>query len=253
MNTQSETIEPHEDQSSGSQKNRTAMNPFINDSNSEKQDFQADVKMAQRFLTLLSEGDESIFSFQTFSDKKDKKPFPKILHGSLETHQKELVQFNRDGAGVFVTVNETDGKGRSKGNITRVRAVFVDLDGSPLEPVIEGPLSPHVVIESSPGRYHAYWIVEGIDLKCFTQIQEKLIEKFKGDPKVCDLSRVMRLPGFYHQKNLPFLSKIIHESGEQSFSLKQFLDSFGIDLFQSKKSKNQPSEEVNPVLDLFRN
>jgi hypothetical protein len=42
---------------------------------------------------------------------------------------------NREGAGVFVTVNETDLKGRTAKNITSVRAVFVDLDGAPLEPV----------------------------------------------------------------------------------------------------------------------
>ncbi len=245
MNNQAKTNEPHEDQSSGPQNNRTSMNPFINDSKSGKQDFQIDIKMAQRFLTLLAEDTEMGFSFQIFSDKKNKKPCPKILHGSLEAHQDELIQLNRAGAGVFVTINETDGKGRSKDNIIRVRAVFVDLDGSPLQPILDGPLSPHIVIESSPGRYHAYWIVEGIDLAHFTLIQEKLSKNFNGDPKICDLSRVMRLPGFYHQKDTPFLTKIIRESGAQPFSLKLFLDSFGIDLSPPKTAKMQS----NPVLE----
>src|SRR5690606_37184165 len=66
MNTKLETvekIEPHEDQSSGSQKNRTTMNPFINDPQLGKQEFQIDIKMAQRFLTLLAEDSEMGFSF----------------------------------------------------------------------------------------------------------------------------------------------------------------------------------------------
>ena len=248
MNTKSETIEkfePYEDQSSGSQKNRTTMNSIINDPKSGKQDFQIDLKMAGRFLTLLSEDVEDVFSFQTFDDKKESLTHPKVLHGSFEKHRDELFRVNRLGAGIFVTVNKTDGKGRSAENVTTVRAIFVDLDGSALQPVLDGPLSPHIIIESSPGRYHAYWITEGVDLAHFTPIQKKLCKRFNGDPAVCDLSRVMRLPGFFHQKGDPFLTKIIQESGEQPFSLEWILDAFEIDLSSSKEIE----KHFNPVLE----
>ena len=46
------------------------------------------------------------------------------------------VRLNRAGAAVCVTVNATDGRGRSRENVTGVGAVFVDLDGAPLEPVL---------------------------------------------------------------------------------------------------------------------
>lgn len=251
MNTKSETIEkfePHEDQSSGSQKNRTIMNPIINDLKSGKQDFKVDLKMAERFLTLLSEDVEDVFSFQTFDDKKEGLTHPKVLHGSFEKHRDELLRLNRLGAGIFVTVNQTDGKGRSAENITKVRAIFVDLDGSPLQPVLDGPLPPHIIIESSPGRYHAYWITEGMDLAHFTPIQKNLCKRFNGDPVVCDLARVMRLPGFFHQKGNPFFTKIIEESGEQPFSLEKILDAFKIDLSSSKEIE----KHSNPVLDALK-
>jgi hypothetical protein len=60
---------------------------------------------------------------------------------------------NAKGAGIFVCVNETDGKDREKTNITRVRAVFTDLDGAPIDPVIgETVLQPHIITETSPER-----------------------------------------------------------------------------------------------------
>jgi hypothetical protein len=38
-------------------------------------------------------------------------------------------RLNAGGAGVYVTVNQTNGKGRKATDIVRVRALFVDLDG----------------------------------------------------------------------------------------------------------------------------
>jgi len=89
---------------------------------------------ARRFLLALDPSDQ--FTFQTFDDSKEKhKRFVKIFHGSLEKCFGELNWRNEDGAGVFVTVNRTDGLGRRRQNIKQVRAIFLDLDGAPLEPV----------------------------------------------------------------------------------------------------------------------
>src|SRR5208283_4699107 len=121
---------------------------------------------------------------------------------------KELTRLNGQGAGIFIMVNAGDLKGRTQENVVSVRAVFVDLDGSPLQPVKDAPFKPHIVVESSPGRYHAYWMVSDCPLEQFTLIQKALARKFNGDPKVNDLCRVLRLPGFYHRKAEPFMTRI---------------------------------------------
>lgn len=176
-----------------------------------------DLGEAGRFLTLLDEAAEG-FTFQTFGDDKTRKAgnLAGILHGSLEDHGPALARLNDAGAGVFVTVNETDGTGRKAANITRARAVFADFDGAPLPDA--WPLEPHAIIESSPGRWHAYWITDGLPLADFVPTMHAIAERFGSDRSVCDVARVMRLPGFLHRKGAPFRSRIIHESGAQPYS-----------------------------------
>ena len=170
---------------------------------------QPDLQEAQRFLDCLAPGGQ--FTFQTFDDSKKKNPkLAGIFHGTLAQDRKKLCELNGRGAGIFVTVNQTNGTGRRSEDITGVRSVFADLDGSPLEPVLAADLPPHIVNESSPGRYHAFWLVtEGFPRANFRAVQKTLIARFDSDSSVHDLPRVLRLPGFIHRKEEPFQTKIL--------------------------------------------
>jgi putative DNA primase/helicase len=131
---------------------------------------------ALRFLLHLDPA-ATFFTFQTFDDNEERAAafkakhkhadwkITRVLHGSLDQHAAALNALNAQGAGVFVTVNETDGKGRKEGNIVRIRAAFADLDGAPLEPVLANGMQPHIVTETSPGRWHAYWRVCDLPLE----------------------------------------------------------------------------------------
>jgi AAA domain/RepB DNA-primase N-terminal domain len=145
-------------------------------------------------------------------------PLARIIHGTLNKCWNEMVRLNQEGAGVFITVNETDGKGRETKNIKRVRALFLDLDGAPLDPVMAR--KPHIVVESSPGRFHPYLLATGVKLDQFSALQKELIARFSGDTAVHDLPRVMRLPGFVHRKGAPFLSHVIsvHDAPPYNFT-----------------------------------
>lgn len=153
---------------------------------------------AKKFLKLL-DPNADFFTFQTFDDNTDRKDpsLTRILHGSLEEHWDTLCELNRRGAGVYVTVNETDGKGRKKENIVRARALFQEADRGD-EP--ELPLKPQLVVESSPGKYHRYILANNAPLEEFEPVQQRLVDDYGSDPNAKDRSRVLRLPGFYHQK-----------------------------------------------------
>ena len=84
---------------------------------------------AERFLTLLDETADA-FTFQTFDDSKERRnqSLARVLIGTIEEHWTELVRLNARGAGIFVTINETDLTGRKKENITRIRALWQEAD-----------------------------------------------------------------------------------------------------------------------------
>ena len=166
---------------------------------------------ARAFLTALDEDAES-FCFQTFDDQKDRKDpaLARVLNGTLEEHFDTLVDLNRRGAGIFVTVSVTDGKGRKRENMVRPRAIFQEADRSNT-PV--PPLDPHIEVESSPGKFHRYWLIDKTTAPTFDawrEVMNRMVVDFGSDPNACDPARVLRLPGFYHQKdpNRPHMVRI---------------------------------------------
>ncbi len=159
-----------------------------------------DISETARFLEALVGRPNPAVTFQTFDDSKAKRTdLARISHGTLPECAQELIALNECGAGVFVTVNETDLKGRKIENVVAVRALFVDADGP-----IEKPwaLEPDIIVESGRGM-HAYWTVTETPLEAFTPAQKRLATFYGTDPMVSDLPRVMRLPGFFHLKGEP--------------------------------------------------
>jgi len=129
-----------------------------------------------------------------------------------------LEKLNSMGACVSLTINETDGAGRKKENIKKVRACWADFDGAELPSSFDE--EPSMIVETSPGRYHVYYLTDDVPLESFSTIQEGIAKKFKSDPQVKDITKAMRMPGFYHQKSDHFLVRMVQYSGKKfSFGL----------------------------------
>jgi hypothetical protein len=204
------------------------------------------------FLELL-DADTEVFCFQTFDDSPAKtKSLAKVYHGTIDDLASPLTKLQGGGAGVFVTINETDGQGRKAQNIKRIRAVFVDLDGSPLQPVLACALEPHIVIESSPRRWHCYWIVAGLALDQFAAVQKAIIARFGGDKAVHDLPRVMRLPGFWHLKAEPFRCRVHGISDRLPYTAEQILAEFPPPQPKARAKANGAAESQGHLTSPFR-
>jgi putative DNA primase/helicase len=118
-----------------------------------------------------------------------------------------FLRFLDPGAARFtfqIFVNETNFKGRKAGDIVRVRALFADLDGAPLANAWNVPLALGWITRTSEGRYHVFWRVADIALAEFAPLQKDIIARTGGDHAIHELPRVMRLPGFPHQKGKPY-------------------------------------------------
>ena len=130
----------------------------------------------------------------------------------------ELQAKNLNGWGAFVVINAGGHDGAS---INRVRALYVDFDQvddhlDRLEKLVD--FEPTVIVESSAGKHHAYWCMDGVPVAEFSRAQEKLIALLGSDKNIKDLPRVMRLPGYLHTKAEPFKTNIYHEGPHHNWA-----------------------------------
>lgn len=84
-----------------------------------------------------------------------------------------------------------------------------------------------MIVETSNG-YHIYWVLRDGGVSKFVPIQKALAQKFDSDPLITNLSRVMRMPGFYHMKNpnTPFMVRIIQLGRKKPFSQEEIIRTF---------------------------
>jgi AAA domain/Primase C terminal 1 (PriCT-1) len=167
-----------------------------------------DREAPQTFLRYL-DPDTSDFTFQTFTDSEQRRkaftidprtnkrfdPLARTLHGTLSQYWATLADLSRLGAGVFVTINRTTlHKPRTAENVTEIRAYFADFD------------------EIQPDVIKTNLHVDDAPLAEFGRTQKQLSRLLGSDISVNDLSRVMRLPGFIHQKDSAKISvtRIVH-------------------------------------------
>lgn len=172
-----------------------------------------DPQQTEKYLSIIAP--TGIRTFQTFDDVSERKSpsLAHIIHGSTPENITRMAQLNNKGAGIFMMINEGDGKGRKACNVVSIRALSIDLDEDGmgrLNDIYQQDFpKPRLVIESSPDKFHVYWLLNGpLPLDQFKQCQQMLIKRFGGDPSVNDLPRVLRLPGFIHRKGEPFMVKI---------------------------------------------
>ena len=167
---------------------------------------EPDLVVASEFLEAL-DPKATAFTWQAIPDRGPALPWH--AHAPLAHIAPRLRGANRAGAGVFTMINQGDGSGRSTRNVTRVRALFYDTDGAPVPDV---PLDPHILVESSPDRYHGYLLIRDVPLEAFGAAQVAIANEYGTDSSVKDLPRVMRVPGFLHQKCEPFRVQLVERN-----------------------------------------
>lgn len=205
---------------------------------------QADLQQTRRYLYLLDQYPEhqpNRFLFAAFDDKKEGRPAVP-LYGTLDQHAAKLQELNEKGYGIFVCVNATTGSSRKSEDISRVRAVWQEDDGNWKGDL---PLPPSLTVQTSEGRFHRYWIVgqwpaDGPGRQDFKSVMAGMVENYGSDPNAKDISRVLRLPGFYHVKSEPQLVRIVQPEmrlGMQGFTRDQLRSAFGVELEHSETEK----------------
>jgi hypothetical protein len=176
----------------------------------------------------------------------------------------KLRKENKDRA-IYFTVNLLDrakdpGRHRTKKMVTAARAVFMDADDPQAAPLSDFPLVPSLIVNSSPGKYHYYWLIDGMtdDLETWNLVQRGLIAKYNGDDNAKDLTRVLRLPGYNHLKDPTAPFKVTAAGKGQRYSWGELVEAFPPSM-ESKPEKasngnltelssHQTEEDINEII-----
>lgn len=194
---------------------------------------------AERFLALL-DPEAAHWNFIGFNDdKRDGAPQqPRIATGSLDECWDSLVSWNLDGYSVCVMINESKPRRFKKSDITRIRAVWREVDerGAP-----DLPLEPTMTVRTSAAKYkkHEYYVLD--DGNSLSHAEAEAIQcdlaSRGGDTGSREIAHKLRVPGFFHQKldpdkgldGTPFH---VHLSTESClvYSKEELLEAFGSNL-----------------------
>lgn len=185
-------------------------------------------------------------AYQTFPDSANANKNIHPQKGSLlDTTEEFLQKLNKQGHGIFFSPNSMVRGYRDIKHVEKVNAFFVDLDdGTKAEQfarIIAAPITPSLIVESKNG-YHIYFLVTEASIQNFKTIQTGLIDYYGGDQQCKDISRVLRIPGFYHLKDIqdPFQVKILEDNSKISYTEAEIVELFNISF--DEKEKSIPSE-----------
>ena len=175
--------------------------------------------MNQALQLLTDVWGSSSGHFRVFHDSLRDPKLARKFHGDFNTVAAELSAYNQQGYGVYFVVNHG---GNDDNTITHATAIMIDLDGDAGLPS-EWHVVPHIITrKGETGNYHAYWLLETTtDLHEWSRTCKRLIARYNSDPRIHNPSRVMRLPDFFHLKNLdaPDMYNVIYRSEHPRYAL----------------------------------
>lgn len=161
----------------------------------------------------------------------------------IEKCASECVKHNQRGLDVYFMVNEGDGVTKGSGVTVRngkavayLSQCFIDSDGCAFDKITKYlssiHIEPHLVVSSSPGRYHIYFNLVPVkptpeNMRKWRAVQEMLARL--GDPAansrdlgldstMSDPAKLLRVPGFIHISKRSRV-EITHRANHQPYVL----------------------------------
>lgn len=152
------------------------------------------------------------FVFLATDDSGQKRP-AQTRYGSIHDPEMRAWMDGMQHAGfaIHVTVQEMLGHDRKAENLKRIRVVFAEMDQPQAAP---WPVDPSFSVNTSPDKWHHYWLVQNMDPLTFRGIMQRMVDSYGSDQGVIDYSRVLRLAGTLHLKGAPYRVGLVLWTGE---------------------------------------
>lgn len=197
------------------------------------------------------------------NDKEQKKK------GAISVAKARADSLNDQGWGVFFTVNSFGGERRVETNLKKIRFFFIDYDDGSKEEMLAAiesfELVPSWLVETNKG-FHCYWkceedFVKENRIEEYKDLLENLVDHFGADQNGKGVTRILRVPGYYHHKDPsnPFLIREVFKCDEKytaeqiakAIGKKEVVKEIAINVGKTISSNNMPSDNFwNLVYDL---
>jgi hypothetical protein len=146
-----------------------------------------------------------------------------------------------------------NGNNGTKEAITQIPALWVDLDGSPLAKVRQGPWQPSAVVETSPGKFHVYWKLrepaDKTEIGPVEGLLKRLAIYFNGDLNATDASRILRIPGTLNHKTTPAFNVTVRSMEEIEYNLSDFDDLPELEQTPVSQSAPKTGDRLKKILE----
>ncbi len=185
------------------------------------------------------EGDKSRFSNHFF-----------VYPAHLEQALCFASESDRNGLDVYVGAHLFRSRSRKKDHAVPLVACYAELDGGEIP--ADAP-EPSIVIESSPGKKHVYYVLsEPVKPQDGEELNKRLAIVLGADPSGSDLSQLLRPPGTHNNKyaDRP-LVHVLNRSGKQyePAELDKFLPPLPTkpEARQCTRAESEPPVRLNPT------
>lgn len=186
----------------------------------------------------------------TFDDSKQGRKYLVGEHCQKNIDWDKIVDLNQKWAWVFFTVNSMKDGHTDKAWVEWVNVWICEIDWMAKESQKQlidiAPIKPSMIIESK-SSLHMYWFAKDGKIENRSKICRWLRNFFDWDKAIAwDISRVLRLPGFYHMKNPdePFLCTVIDCTLEE-YTEEQMLAAYpDTETYQEKQQKARKRENA---------
>ncbi len=178
-----------------------------------------------------------VFFCSLANDRDDKKQAPpqELITRHLDKVEAFIRKWDVQGRALYFCVNTLKrGKRRNKDNVAELVGLHADLDfkgivedRKQIEKVLAGiPLPASCVVSSGHGLHGYWWFDESLpatdENKARVEIlMKKLADVFAGDLAVCEVARLMRLPGSHNTKDGEWLPVEIVNSGGNTYTIEK--------------------------------
>ena len=200
----------------------------------------------------LHEG-RSIYRKKDFNEDKKGTPALPILGASNAQIWRSALDWNENYQhGIFWTVNEfQSSESRRQENIKKILAWTADIDvGTKAEQskLVEKYPSPTAVVETKRG-FQIYYAANNGTVENYKLIQTQfVVPSLGGDMNARDMSRILRVPCFYHWKDPtdPFFCKLVHYQ-DVSYTEAQIMAAFK-DHREPEKEEREAKRTIQKAL-----